>query len=75
ETFVFRQCPGYAVLTGVGLRQSKGIWGRFAGWHRTARTNYPSIRATKQAVSEDFQRYSPKLKRFKAFGDIIKSPS
>jgi hypothetical protein len=36
-------------------------------------TNYPSIRAAKQVVSEDFQWFLPKLKRLRVFGYIIES--
>jgi hypothetical protein len=73
ETYVFCQCLGYAILVGLGMTESKGIWGRFTGWLRIVRTNYPSIRVTKQVVSEDFQRFLPKLKHLRVFGNIIKS--
>jgi hypothetical protein len=73
ETHVFCHCLGYAILTGLGITGSKGIWGRFSGWLRIVRTDYPSIWVTKQVVSEDFQRYLPKVKRLRVFGNIIKS--
>jgi hypothetical protein len=37
------------------------------------RTSYPSTWVTKQVVSEDFQRFLPKLKRLRVFGNIIES--
>jgi hypothetical protein len=73
ETFVFCHCLSYVILTGLGLRQSKGIWGRFTGWLRTVRTEYPSVWVTKQVVSEEYQRFLPKLKRLRVFGTIIES--
>jgi hypothetical protein len=73
ETYVFCQCLSYVILTGLGLTESKGIWGRFTGWLRVVRTAYPSIWVTKQVVSEDFYRVLPKLKRLKVFGNIIAS--
>jgi hypothetical protein len=73
ETFVFCRCLSYVILTGLGLRQSKGIWGRFTGWLRTVRREYPSIWVTKQVVSEEYQRFLPKLKRLRVFGTIIES--
>jgi hypothetical protein len=73
ETFVFCQSISYAILTGLAITESKGIWGRFTGWLRIVRTEYPSIWVTKQVVSEDFQRFLPKLKRLKVFGNIIES--
>jgi hypothetical protein len=73
ETFVFCQCLSYTILTGLGLRQSAGIWGRFSGWLRTVRTGYPSVWVTKQVVSEEYQRFLPKLKRLRVFGTIIES--
>jgi hypothetical protein len=73
ETFVFCQCLSYAILTGLGITQSKGIWGRFTGWLRVVRTAYPSIWVTKQVVSEEFHRFLPKLKHLKVFGNIIES--
>jgi hypothetical protein len=73
ETYVFCQCLSYVILTGLGLTESKGIWGRFTGWLRIVRTNYPSIWVTKQVISEDFQRFLPKLKHLRVFGNIIKS--
>jgi hypothetical protein len=73
ETYVFCQCLSYAILTGLGLTQSEGIWGRFTGWLRIVRTRYPSIRVTKQVVSEDFYRFLPKLKRLRVFDNIIES--
>jgi hypothetical protein len=73
ETFVFCQCLSCAILTGLGLTESKGIWGRFTGWLRIVRTSYPSIRVTKQVVSEDFHRFLPELKRLRVFGNIIES--
>jgi hypothetical protein len=65
ETYVFCQCLSYVILTGLGLTQSKGIWGRFTGWLRIVRTEYPSIWVTRQVVSEDFHRFLPKLKHLK----------
>jgi hypothetical protein len=73
ETFVFCQCLSYAILTGLGLTQSDGIWGRFTGWLRIVRTKYPSIWVTKQVVSEDFHRFLPKLKHLRVFANIIES--
>jgi hypothetical protein len=61
ETFVFCQCLSYAILTGLGLTQSNGIWGRFTGWLRIVRTKYPSIWVTKQM---DREEYIEKLRRF-----------
>jgi hypothetical protein len=43
ETYVFCQCLSYVILTGLGLTESKGIWGKFTGWLRIVRTNYPPI--------------------------------
>jgi hypothetical protein len=60
-------------LHDVEMTQSEGIWGRFTGWLRIVRTNYPSIWVTKQVVSEDFHRFLPKLKRLRVFGNIINS--
>jgi hypothetical protein len=74
ETFLFCQCLGYAILTGLALTQSKGIWGRFTGWLRKVRTSYPSILVTKQVVSEDFHRFLRKLKRLKGCSAILSSP-
>jgi hypothetical protein len=59
ETYVFCHCLGYAILTGLAITRSKGIWGRFTGWLRIVRTNYPTVWITKQVVSEDFQRFLP----------------
>jgi hypothetical protein len=73
ETYIFCQCLSHAILAGLGLTESKGIWGRFTGWLRTVRTEYPSIGVTKQVVSEDFQRFLPKLEGLRVFGNIIKS--
>jgi hypothetical protein len=73
EPYVFCQCPSYAILAGLGLTESKGIWGRFTGWLRIVRTEYPSIWVTKQVVSEEFHRFLPKLKHLRAFDNIIKS--
>jgi hypothetical protein len=73
ETYVFCHCVSYAILAGLGLTESKGIWGRFTGWLRIVRTTYPSIWVTKQVVSEDFHRFLPKLKRLRVFGNIIES--
>ena len=73
ETFVFCQCLSYTILSGPGLTESKGIWGRFSGWLRAVRTAYPSICVTKQVVSEDFHRFLPKLKHLKVFRNIIES--
>jgi hypothetical protein len=73
ETYVFCQCLSYAILAGLGLTKSKGIWGRFTGWLRIVRTEYPSIWVTKQVVSEEFHRFLPKLKHLRAFDNIIKS--
>jgi hypothetical protein len=73
ETYVFCHCLGYAILTGLAITQSAGIWGRFSGWLRVVRTKYPSIGVTKQVVLEDFHRYLPKLKRLRVFADIIDS--
>jgi hypothetical protein len=73
ETYVFCQCLSYGILTGLGLTESKGIWGQFTGWLRVVRTEYPSIWITKQVVSEDFHRFLPKLKHLRVFGNIIKS--
>jgi hypothetical protein len=73
ETYVFCHCLGYAILTGLALTGSEGIWGRFTGWLRIVRTRYPTIWVTKQVVSEEFQRYLPKLKRLRVFNDIIAS--
>ncbi|MDR0641716.1 MAG: hypothetical protein LBG07_04565, partial [Treponema sp.] len=50
-----------------------GIWGRFTGWLRIVRTNYPSIWVTKQVVSDDFHRFLPKLKYLRVFGNLIES--
>jgi hypothetical protein len=72
ERYVFCYCFGYAILTGLAIRRSQGIWGRFTGWLRIVRTEYPLIWVTKQAISEDFQRYLPKLKRLRVFCNIIK---
>jgi hypothetical protein len=57
ETHVVCQCLSYLILTGHGLTESKGIWGRFTGWLGIVRTNYPSIWVTKQVISEDFDFY------------------
>jgi hypothetical protein len=57
EKHVFCQGLSYAVLTGHGLTESEGMWGRFRGWLRTV----------------DFHRFLPKLKRLKVFGNIIES--
>jgi hypothetical protein len=73
ETYVFCHCLSYAIMTGLGLTQSKGIWGRFTGWIRVVRTEYPSIWVTKQVISEDFQRLLPKLKHLRVFSNIIES--
>jgi hypothetical protein len=73
ETYVFCQCLSYGILVGLGLTESKGIWGRFTGWLRIVRTSYPSIWVTKQVVSEEFQRFLPKLKHMRVFGNIIES--
>jgi hypothetical protein len=73
ETFVFCHCLSYVILTGLGLTQSKGIWGRFTGRLRVVRTEYPSIWVTKQVISEDFHCFLPKLKRLRVFGNIIES--
>jgi hypothetical protein len=73
ETYVFCQCLSYGILVVLGLTESKGIWGRFTGWLRIVRTNYPSIWVTKQVVSEEFQRFLPKLKHMRVFGNIIES--
>jgi hypothetical protein len=73
ETFVFCHCLCYAILTGLALRGSEGIWGRFTGWLRKVRTSYPSLWVTKQVVSEDFHRYLPKLKRLRVFRNIIET--
>jgi hypothetical protein len=73
ETYVCCQCLSYAILTGLGLTQSERIWGRFTGWLRIVRTSYPSIWVTRQVISEDFQRFLPKLKRLRVFGNIIES--
>jgi hypothetical protein len=73
ETFVFCHCLSYTILTGLGLRQSTGIWGRFTGWLRTVRREYPSVWVTKQVVTEEYQRFLPKLKRLRVFGNIIES--
>ncbi|MHB9293453.1 hypothetical protein Holit_02575 [Hollandina sp. SP2] len=73
ETYVFCHCLSYCILTGLGLTQSNGIGGRFTGWLRIVRTNYPSIWVTKQVVAEDFHRFLPKLKRLRVFGNIIES--
>jgi hypothetical protein len=73
ETYVFCQCLSYGILVGLGMTQSKGIWGRFTGWLRIVRTNYPPIWVTKQVISEDFQRFLPKLKHMRVFSNIIES--
>jgi hypothetical protein len=73
ETFVFCHCLCYVILTGLALRGSEGIWGRFTGWLRKVRTSYPSLWVTKQVVSEDFHRYLPKLKRLRVFRNIIET--
>jgi hypothetical protein len=73
ETHVFCQGLSYAVLTGHGLTESEGMWGRFRGWLRTVRTEYPSVWVTRRVISEDFHRFLPKLKRLKVFGNIIES--
>jgi hypothetical protein len=73
ETYVFCQCLSYGILTGLGLTESNGIWGRFTGRLRVVRTKYPSIWITKQVVSEEFQRFLPKLKHLRVFGNIIES--
>jgi hypothetical protein len=73
ETYVFCQCLSYVILTGLGLTQSKGIWGRFTGWLRIVRTEYPSIWVTRQVVSEDFHRFLPELKHLRVFSNIIES--
>jgi hypothetical protein len=73
ETFVFCQCLVYAILTGLAITQSKGIWGRFTGRLRVVRTNYPSIWVTKQVVSEDFHRFLPELKHLNVFANIIET--
>jgi hypothetical protein len=73
ETYVFCHCLVYGILTGLGIRQSQGIWGRFTGWLRIVRTEYPTIWVTRQVVSDDFHRYLPKLKRLRVFAHIIDS--
>jgi hypothetical protein len=73
EIFVFCHCLGYAILTGLALTGSEGIWGRFTGWLRKVRTSYPSLWVTKQAASEEFHRFLPKLKRLRVFHEIIES--
>jgi hypothetical protein len=73
ETYVFCQCLGYAILTGLGLTESKGIWGGFTGWLRTVRTEYPSIWVTREVISGDFQVILPKLKGLRVFRNIIES--
>jgi hypothetical protein len=73
ETYVFCQCLGYAILTGLGLRGSQEIWGRFTGWLRIVRREYPSMWVTKQVVSEDFHRFLPKLRRLRVFRNLIES--
>jgi hypothetical protein len=73
ETYVFCHCLVYGILTGLAITQSKGIWGRFTGWLRVVRTEYPTIWVTRQVVSDDFHRYLPKLKRLRVFGHIIES--
>jgi hypothetical protein len=73
EGYVFCHCLGCVILTGLGLTQSKGIWGRFTGWLRVVRTEYPSIWVTRQVVSEDFHRFSPELKHLRVFGNIMES--
>jgi hypothetical protein len=73
ETYVFCQCLSYGILTGLGMTESKGIWGRFTGWLRKVRTNYPPVWVTKQVILEDFLRFLPKMKRMRVFGSIIES--
>jgi hypothetical protein len=73
ETHVFCQCLSYGILTGLGLAESNGIWGRFTGRLRIVRTKYPSMWITKQVVSEEFQRFLPKQKHLRVFGSIIES--
>jgi hypothetical protein len=73
ETYVFCQCLSYGILTGLGMTQSKGIGGRFTGWLRIVRTSYPPIWVTNQVVSEEFQRFLPKLKHMRVFGNIIEA--
>jgi hypothetical protein len=70
EMYVFCRCLSYVILTGLGLREREGIWGRFTGWLREVRTAYPSIWVTK--ISEEYQRFLPELKGLKVFGNIIK---
>ncbi|MDR3130344.1 MAG: hypothetical protein LBU18_02230, partial [Treponema sp.] len=72
EMYVFCRCLSYVILTGLGLRQREGIWGRFTGWLREVRTAYPSIWVTKQVISEEYQRFLPKLSGLRVFGNIIK---
>jgi hypothetical protein len=73
EMFVFCQCLVYGILTGLALRGSEGIWGRFTGWLRKVRTSYPSLWVTKQVVSGEFYRFLPGLKRLRVFREIIES--
>jgi hypothetical protein len=73
EIFVFCHCLSYAILTGLALTGSEGIWGRFTGWLRKVRTSYPSLWVTKQEVSEEFHRFLPKLKRLRVFREIIET--
>jgi hypothetical protein len=73
ETYVLCHCLGYVILTGLAISQSKGIWGRFTGWLRIVRREYPTVWVTKQVVSEDFQRFLPKLKHLRVFGNIIET--
>jgi hypothetical protein len=61
------------MLTGLGLTESNRIWGKFTGWLRIVRTNYPPIWVTKQVISEDFHRFLPKMKHMRVFGNIIES--
>ncbi|MDR2783899.1 MAG: transposase [Treponema sp.] len=60
EIFVFCHCLSYAILTGLALTGSEGIWGRFTGWLRNVQTSYPSLWVTKQVISEEFHRFLPK---------------
>jgi hypothetical protein len=73
ETYVFCHCLVYGILTGLRIMQSQGIRGKFTGWLRVVRTEYPTIWVTRQVVSDDFHRYAPKLKRLRVFGHIIES--
>jgi hypothetical protein len=70
---IHHTCLAYAILAGVGLSESKGIWGRFAGWLWTVRTEYPPVWVTGAVIAEEIHRFLPELKRLRVFRNIIAS--